>query len=352
MGGRRGKRIAIALAALTLIALASVPAAPAADAGRKPSAAPTVSPGQHYSGQLDDNVDHANYGTHYSVDLWRLPALISHDVVTVDWHVAPDSGGRFPVCLVLAENVDDFNWGSRFGEVGAGDFCTEEGPVYRVAGSGTARTAITAQQASANSTYLEFFAEAYNESAPYATYPYDFTVGSIQHYISLTFLPVPSIATTTPLAATATLTTGAPVPDGTLFNLVASWETPVNEATHQRIYTAPSSSGQIVFPLNLPASAGNKTVSFTVSRPPDSQYQGVSTGTVEIPVEKVTAAASGNCAKARRKVRRVARRRKRLAHLAHRARGAKRRRLHRRTRRLRRKLRGARKRARRACATA
>lgn len=352
MGERRGRRIAVGLAVAGLAALASAPVAPAADAGRKPSAAPTISTGQHYSGQLDNNEAHANFETSESIDLWRLPALISHDVVTVDWHVVPDSEGRFPVCMLLAENVDDFSWGSNFNEIAEYESCTDSGPVYRVAGSGTARTTITVQQASANSTYLEFFSSTYRNSAPYSTYPYDFTVGSIQHYISLTFPPVPLITTTTPLTATATLTTGAPVPNGTLFNLTASWETPVNKATHRRIYTAPSSNGQIVFPLNLPTGAGNKTVSFTVSRPADSRYQAVSSGGVEIPVAKVAPAPADNCAKAKRKARVIARKRKRLARRAHRSRGAKRRRLNRRARRLGRKLRIARKRAGRACATA
>ena len=84
--------------------------------GRKPSEAPLVTIGQHYTGKLNNHKNDSNYGGYAEVALWKLPPLTTRDVITVDWNSAPftKSPGSFPICLVLIEGVDDFNWGTVF----------------------------------------------------------------------------------------------------------------------------------------------------------------------------------------------------------------------------------------------
>ena len=160
--------------------------------GKKPSEAPTVAVGQHYTGQLNNHQNDANYGSSAEVAFWRLPPVSTRDVVTVDWHSVPSTRypGEFPVCMTLVQGIDDFSWGSVFEHR---DYCDNDGPVYELSGSGTAHTQITIQETSTNSTYLEFYAYAnQTESDRYETYPYDFTVQPVLHYLGLAFQPVES----------------------------------------------------------------------------------------------------------------------------------------------------------------
>lgn len=339
------------LAVLLLCSLAVAPTASAVEPGKKPSAAPTISTGQHYFSQLSNNRADGNWNNNFEVHLWRLPSLFSHDVVTVDWHVAPDPEGDFEVCMVLAENVDDFSWGTRFDEVGANYFCDEDGPVYHVSGSGTARTPITAQNSSSGSTYLEFFSETYREEAPFRTYPYDFTVESIQHYIAVTMARPTEIGPVATLTASANLGTGAPVPDGMAFLFTATWETPSNKAVHHRSYTATTGGGQMAFQVGLPTSAEGKNVSIAVTRPADSQYLAADSGAIMVPVVHVSPPPrrASPCSLARRRAHVLARQQKRLARHARGAHGPQRASLLRRMRKVGRKLQAARRQAGRSC---
>lgn len=274
----------IALAVSVLLLTMAAPAW-AAGPGKKPSEAPTIAPGVRYTAELsnyesiDTNYHPWDFGLGINVDLWRLPPLVAHDLVTVDWQVAGGSSAG-PVELVVAEDVNDYNWGAVFGESYTNNEASESGAAFMPSGSGAAETSFTVQQASQASAYLEFAAQAHTEhktsAGGYETYPYNFALESIQHYIGINFPPPTQIAADSAITAGATLATGAPVPNGMAFTLTATWggsEEDPDEAVQSQSYTAQANSGTMVFPLNLPSSAQGKKVSLAISRPADAEYQ-------------------------------------------------------------------------------
>ncbi|HEX3174526.1 MAG TPA: hypothetical protein VHQ43_09980 [Solirubrobacterales bacterium] len=344
------KKIVIAGTAISIIVLTIISSASAFEGGgRKPSEAPLVTVGQHYTGQLNNHANDANFeksGSGYEVAIWRLPPVTTRDVVTIDWHGAPftHEGSGFPVCLVLAQGVDDFSWGNVFGSLSERS-CYETGPVYSLSGSGSAKTAITVQETNANSSYLEFFSHA-NQSEParLETYPYDFTVEPILHYLAAAIRPVKRVSAGGILHASANLATGLPVPDGLSFNLAVTW--PRGGVAS---YSATSGGGTISFQLALPETAYGKTATFVVSHPADGIYQAVTTPKLEVLVAKPKPPPPSLCVLARRREVVLTRQLKRLKRHANRAHGIARRRLNRRVRQAKRKLHRARVGAEAAC---
>jgi hypothetical protein len=327
-----------ALTAVAAISLAMILAAPASafeGGGRSPSEAPLIAVGQHYTGQLNNHRSDANYNGDEEVALWRLPPVTTHDVVTVDWHGVPftHSPGYFPVDMILAQGIDDFNWGSIFGNAG-------ESSQYHLSGSGSARTEIVAQ-ATDSASYLEFYAYA-NETSPteYETYPYDFTVEPILHYLAVAITPAESVSANGILSATANLATGLPVPDGVAFVLSVAWREGGIAS-----YTGISSGGVVNFQLALPETAWGKNTRFIVSHPADGTYQAVNSPSLHLKVTKPTPTPPSRCVLAKRRARSLARRLKRLRRHARRARGRARRRLRHRAHRTKHKLHSARHKA-------
>jgi len=336
------------LAACLLLALCLVPSASGFEGGgRKPSEAPLIEIGHHYAGQLNNHRSDANYGGTNEVAFWKLPPLTSRDVVTVDWHALPFTHySSFPVCLILAQGIDDFSWGSVFGSTASYE-CSEDGPEYGLSGSGSAHTAITVQANDATASYLEFTSEARaTEPSSLETYPYDFTVEPILHYLGVALAPREKVPANGTLRASATLADGSPAPDGLSFDLAAKWNDGGTAS-----YSAVSSGGSIAFPLALPETAIGKRVTFVASHFADSQYEGASSPRLVLTVKppKNNAAA---CERAKRHAHALARQYRRLQRRAAGAHGATRRRLRRRARRSAHALRVARAEAGRLCGAA
>jgi hypothetical protein len=306
--------------------------------GRSPSAAPTLLAGQHYTGQLNNHKNDANYNGSTEVAFWRLPPLSTRDVITIDWHGAPytRSPGSYPLCMTLAQGIDDFNWGSVFAQR---DYCDSSGPFYELSGSGTAHTEIVAQESTTNTSYLEFYVSAYEtEPADYETYPYDFTLGPILHYLAVAMRPVQRVSATGIIRATATLATGQPAPDGLPFSLAVSW--PDGGVAS---YTGVSSGGVVSFQLALPETAYGKNARFVVSHPADSTYQGVEAEGLTVKVAKPKPPPPSPCELAETRALVLKRQYKRLRSHARIATGMKKRRLSRRAKRAKRKLMAARR---------
>jgi hypothetical protein len=335
-----------AVAAVSVVAaIVTSPALAFEGGGRKPSEAPLITIGQHYTGQLNNHKDDANFGGYEEVAIYRLPPLTTHDVVTIDWHGTPftDSSG-FPVCLVLAQGVDDFNWGTTYDQVND-DRCDEYGPGYGLSGSGTARTQITVQETNASSSYLEFASYASSTSVgELETFPYDFTVEPVLHYLAAAIPPVKRISAGGVLHATANLATGLPVPDGLPFSLSVAW--PEGGVAS---YTAVSAGGSVGFQLALPETAYGKQATFVVSHPADGTYQAVTTPKLEALVAKPKPLPPSPCALAERRELTLSRQFKRLKRHANRARGGARRALNRRARQAKHRLHTARVDAEAAC---
>jgi hypothetical protein len=253
-------------AGLAIVLLLPDPAL-AASAGLKPSEAPLIAVGQHYFG----NTAHSPNVYGKAVDFWRLPPLLIGDAITVAWQVTDNNVPN----LCLAQDVDDYSWAEE------GHWCNGS-QRYQVSGSGNARSTIQAKSTT-SAAFLEFWGgecESCNQ-------PYDFTIESIQHAIGVGLTAVTEITSTSTLTGSANLSNGSPVPDGMAFALSASWVTPVNKASHHRLYTATSGGGVLAFPLNLPSSAEGKPVSLTVTRPADPQYLAASSPAIEATVAKL-----------------------------------------------------------------
>jgi hypothetical protein len=323
---------AVAAVAISALGICS-PASAFEGGGRSPSQAPTIVVGQHYTGQLNNHRDDANYSAEYEVAFWRLPPVSTRDVVPIDWHGVPFTRypGQFPLCMSLVQGIDDFNWGNRFDT----EFdCDDTGTVFGLSGSGTAHTEITVQEATTDTSYLEFFVSAYQtDPDDYETYPYDFTVGPILHYLDAALKPVERVSATGVIHATANLSTGQPAPDGLPFNLTVTWDNG-GIAT----YSATTSAGVATFQLALPETAFGENATFVASHPADGNYQSAETSKLNVKVAKPKAPPPSACELAEGRAIVLTRQFKRLKHNARRATGANKRRLSRRAKRVKRRL--------------
>jgi hypothetical protein len=325
------RKLVVALLTVWVLALGVASQAVAFEGGgRKPSEAPLIAPGLHYTGQLNNHMSDANYesryGDHFDVALYRLPAVVARDQVTVNWHVLPFThGSGFPVCMAVLQGVDDFSWGTVFGSVTASGStsCGENGPnFYGVSGSGTGHTAITVQNTDPISTYLVFYSKAQeSEVSDLETFPYDFGVEPVRHYLGLSFVPKSKVHANGAVAAAATLANGLPAPDGLPFNLTVTWG-----GSGVASYTATSVGGRVTFVLALPESAFHERGLFVVSHGAD-EYQPVSTRTHLQITPPASSAAEIACVKATQRAHALARRVKRLKRNARFARGVTKRRL-------------------------
>ncbi|HWT90539.1 MAG TPA: hypothetical protein VN179_05435, partial [Solirubrobacterales bacterium] len=265
------RKLISAIVSIALIALAIVPSASALEGGgRKPSEAPLIAVGEHYTGQLTNRKDDANYGGDRQVAIWRLPPLSARDVIYVNWHSVPatNSPGYFPVCMTFAQGIDDYNWGSRF-DAATGFECEESaGPVYTLSGSGTARTAITVPENNADSSYLEFYTSA-DETQPsrFESFPYDFSIEPPLHYLGVAIREVKRVRANGLIRATATLANGLPAPDGLSFELAVTWD-----GGGSASYTGVSSGGVVSFQLALPETAYGERAIFVARHPADGSY--------------------------------------------------------------------------------
>jgi hypothetical protein len=339
-----GKVIALFASVVAVLVVAS-PAFAFEGGGRAPSEAPMIAWGQHYTGQLNNHKEDANYDGTEEVALWRLPAVGTHDQIVVNWHGLPFTHySNFPICMMLVQGINDYNWGSLFN----GGSC-ESPRGYELSGSGTAATSITIQSTdTAGNTYLEFWAYANRTptSGEQETFPYDFSVEAPRHYLNLTIPPFSEVAANGIVHASVTGATGLPAPDGLIYGLTVRWHDG-GIAT----YTAASVGGQIAFQLALPESALKQHAGFVVGRGPDAQYQAVESPVVRAKVtSSVLPPRSLICNKATVRVQSLSRQRHRLQAHSRRARGIEKTRLRRRARQVAAELRGARSKVASTCA--
>jgi hypothetical protein len=337
------KRFTVVLLAVSALGLGVAAQASAFEGGGvKPSEAPLISFGQHYTAQLNNHKAEANYGGFEEVALWRLPPVGTRDIVVVNWHSVPYThGSSFPICMMLVQNVDDFSWGTAFGQ----DYNECESG-YRLSGSGSAQTSITVQETNSTATYLEFFVRANTETpSDQETYPYDFSVEAPRRFVALALKEKQQVHANGAIAGTATLANGLPVPDGLGFNMTVTWGD-----NGIATYTAGSFGGTVTFPLALPEDAVGERATFTVARPTDGGYQAVG-ATLKAKVTAAKLIPEGpSCSKLTQRAHVLARQYKRLKKNAGYARGYNKRRLKHRAHQVNRKLQAARAKAHAVCA--
>jgi hypothetical protein len=320
-------RQAVAVLSVMAVALGLAPTASGFEGGgRKPSEAPLIAFGQHYTGQLNNHKSDSNYNGYEEVAFWRLPPVSTHDTVTVNWHVLPFTHSNgFPVCMALVQGVDDFNWGAVYGQL---NFCSQSGPAYSVSGSGTAQTTITVQNTDSSSSYFEFFSESeVTNPASFESFPYDFTVEPPRHFLGLALTPKSKVHANGAIGGAVTLADGSPAPDGLPFGLTVTWG-----GTGIATYAATTAGGRITFPLALPESALHQHAVFLVTHGADASYQAVTGRLAATVTPAVASAAEIACARATGHAHALSRQLRRLKRNASFARGASKRRLRRRAR--------------------
>jgi hypothetical protein len=330
-----------AVATISIVVLVITSAASAFEGGgRKPSEAPTIAWGQHYSGELTNHEDDANWEPNsYSakeVAFYRLPPVGVRDQIVVNWQSVPFTrGSGFPVCLQFVQGANDFNWASS-PMFNYGSCSSPNGA--QLSGSGTAATSLTIQATDSSNTYLEFISRA-NQDEPsyYEAFPYSLSVEGPRHFLGLALVPKSKVHANGAIGGAVTLADGTPAPDGLPFSLSVTWE---NNGIAS--YAATTVGGRVTFPLSLPESAFHQHAVFLVSHGADATYQGVTGRLAANVTPPVASAAEIACEKARQHAQTLSRQYARLKSHARFARGATRRRLHRRASRVGRELRAAR----------
>lgn len=226
----------IALAVLGL-AIGGVTSARAVG-GTKPSEATTVNLGQVYFGGSSRPSDPVSRNG----ELWRLPSLLAQDVVTV---AGQSDNGTYNEEICLAGGVDDYSFTDNWCNNSESQYLTPQGRrVTLVAGR------------DASDSFLEL--HPINSA-------YHFTVESIQHALGLGLPAVQSVKRKGSVRATATLTNGAPVPDGLDVALI------IRQGPSKWVRVSRAYGGQLTFKLKLPKSARGKA-KLSLSRGADAQY--------------------------------------------------------------------------------
>lgn len=256
----RTKSLFALTAVATSISVATTTAT--ASAYNKPSDAPSVVLGVMYFGDTRSNGDQSPFGS-----VWRLPSLLSQDVVTIAGQAL--DGGY--IVTGIAGDVDDYDyaqkWRNNFESAGDND-----GNYNSLSPEG-ARIRLRALNACA----VCYF-ELGKVTAPWDGGPYKFTVESIQHAVGLGLTSVSAVQRKGTVRGTAYLTNGAPVPDGLDVALI------VRKGDRKWVRVARSIGGQVSFQLRLPKKSRGK-VRMSLSRGADSQYLAANTQSMKVRVK-------------------------------------------------------------------
>lgn len=245
------------LVAITSVGVLVIADPVLADGGRTPSEAPTIALGQTYFG----NAWRPRDRVYPKGDVWRLPPLLSGDAVTLAGATDPGQG-NMGIGPCLTADADDYSYQQSLCNNGEAT-----GETYYLGLQG-ARITLIAKRATSNallSMYLENGCSSCSSGAPY-----HFVVESVQHAVGLGLPAVSSVSRKGQVRGSATLTNGAPVPDGLDVALI------IRKNGKKWVRVARSTSGQITFRLGLPKAARGK-VRLSLSRGADAQYLAAST---------------------------------------------------------------------------
>jgi hypothetical protein len=256
-----------ALAVLAAVALVSaLGVQPVSATSSKPSTAPVARVGVPYLG----NTDHCGAAELYvacHADLWRIPALLTSDIVTIAWkHTSALRGPK----MCITAGVDDFSW--------ADNRCNSSLDVNGIVGAyGSAagkRTVFTVPR-SASPAYLTFYdSDCFGPCGYYGGY--EFTVEKIQHRVLVALPALTAIGRTSGLAVRPRLANSAVIP-GQIFAL----QIIVNGVTLTR-YAKTAANGVALFSLGLPLNTRGKLARFRVYKTATTTLQATSSAAVRM----------------------------------------------------------------------
>lgn len=272
----------VAIAATSVVALGATAAAASASQSN-PSTAPTAVVGTQYFG----NTDHCSVGEPYTkchADLWKLPALLAGDRVTVAWSPTNTSGPR----MCITGNVDDYSWVQNRCNRSTWNGTSSTGLYSTLGGSRDVATV----PAAASTAFLTFYdGDCFGACGDYG--PYEFTVEKIQHRVLISLPAQTTVVRNGTIKATARTTNGKAIAGKTL-KLTVNWGT----GAVTRSATT-NSSGVAAFALGLGSSLSGKTAKFKVTSGSSTKYlAGVSTSfsakLVDPPVKATVTAPGGD----------------------------------------------------------
>jgi hypothetical protein len=207
--------------------------APAAVAVVPPSQAQTMAIGTTY------------FGNASGLDYWRIPSLLLNDRVQVAW--ASDDSARDSISeICLTGNVDDYNYED--------EYCNLSDDVD----DSTGRHKFVASKATSNA-----FISLWSAFGG----PYHLVVERIQHAIGVSITMKDSYTPKSKIKAIASLTNGAPMPQGSVFTLTAT----VGSTTVTR-EDAVGKNGRLKFALGLDRTARGQRATLRITRKATSTY--------------------------------------------------------------------------------
>lgn len=110
---------------------------------------------------------------------------------------------------------------------------------------------------------------------------YDF-IATVQHALAAALTPVTAVYVNSVVTGGASFVDGTPVPDGTVFHLVAKWHN--GRELARAAFSAASTGGVLSFQLSLPPETVGKTVRLAISRAEDISYQAAKSVPVNVKV--------------------------------------------------------------------
>jgi hypothetical protein len=242
--------------AVALLALTAAPAR--AEGGKTVSAAPVVAYGAHETGNTANggggefDQDCWNQFDLNRNSFWQLPVTVG-DQVTIDWGaVILDS-----TCLTVYP-------------IGTNDFGLQSAQPERSTEQGSnGKQEMRFLAPATGNLVLDFAATGLYSGCTDCAGPYEFTA-YLQHSLQLSLSAPAALPTNGTVTASVSQNTGAQVPDGLTFWLLAKWY----EGGEKKTYAtaAGTAGGAVNFQLALPLSAAGHNVTLRAGRSEDSQY--------------------------------------------------------------------------------
>jgi hypothetical protein len=182
---KRASAITLVMSIVALLVVAA-PAVSFVGGGTKPSEAPTIAWGAHYSGELTNHRSEANREPHSSdgqeVAFYPLPPVSVRDQVVVNWQSGP---------------LQSFQWLSRLPAVRSRRHRSRS------------RRPLPPTPTSSSSP-----GPAKKNRSTRKTYPYGFSVEAPRHYVVISVAAFSEVAANGVIAASVTAADGTPAPDG------------------------------------------------------------------------------------------------------------------------------------------
>jgi hypothetical protein len=272
----RSRSVWTAMLLVLAIAMVLLPAHALAAGGPTIAKAPTVTFGQQLFGNAATDDEGKTLSECVDGESWWTLPVHAGDKVKIDWEggvdiAQPWSIGTTDFNIQHSQTLGQFKTGTNFKQE---SFVTSS-----VSGNIPLRFYSVTEE---GFCVLETSGDVVKPG------PYDF-IATVQHALATALSPIPptGIYPNSTLTGAASLVDGSPLPDGTIFTLVAKWNSSITKKPTSLAFSAPTVADGLTFPLALPAETEGKTVRLAISRGEDSTYQTVQSVPIKVPVARL-----------------------------------------------------------------